>query len=156
MMNAEPGPRDNRVLSRRQAERYVHRRQRRRMRQGVGDIYALLFQTFLLCCFIALNARVKQNSDPFLQNSDGSSITKLDEEQLDWTSKAAIILCLLLVGFMIMLVLSYCLGRNDSAYHMSVTFFFVFLIACCINLFQAVIVGMKIEYGDGFKRRVFL
>lgn len=55
-----------------------------------------------------------------------------------------------------MMVLSIILSRNDSAYHMSVTFFFVFLIACCINLFQAVIIGTKIEYADGFRRKVYL
>lgn len=55
-----------------------------------------------------------------------------------------------------MLILSFCFTRNDSAFHMSLTFFFVFLIACCINLFQSVIIGVKLEVADEFKRRVYL
>ena len=149
MINAGPGPNDNRVLSRRQAQRYINRRQRRQMRQSLGDVYTLLFQTFLLCCFIALTARVKGETDAM-------GNIKPDQDQFDWTTKAAITLGLLSIGFAIMLVLSFCLSRNDSAYHMAVTFFFVFLIACCINLFQAVIVGMKIEFGDEFKRKMLL
>lgn len=55
--------RDYRPLSRRSAQRYVDRRARRRMRRNIGDVYSLIFQTFLLCCFIALNVKVQHSKD---------------------------------------------------------------------------------------------
>ena len=129
MMNADPGQRDNRVLSRQQARRYVNRRHRRRMRSNMGDVSSLLFQTYILCVFIALTTRIKRDDHP-------DSAAKPEEiQQFDWVSKIAILTCLLAIGFVDMLIISYCMTENHSGYHMSITFFFVFLIACFINLF---------------------
>lgn len=75
MNNAVPGQRENRLLTRRQAQRYVNRRQRRRMRRNIGDLWTLLIQTFILCCFIAFNTRVRET---FNQKKH---VVEFDEEQ---------------------------------------------------------------------------
>jgi len=50
-------------LQREQARRYVDRRERQQQRQQMGEVYELLFQTFLLCCFITLVTKTRQDSD---------------------------------------------------------------------------------------------
>jgi hypothetical protein len=116
----------------------------------MGDISTLLFQTYILCVFIALTTRVKRDDNP-------DSVAKPDKiPDFDWVTKIAVLVGLLTVGFIVMLIISYKMTENHSGYHMSITFFFVFIIACFINLFQSVIVGMKIEFADDFKRKLFV
>lgn len=70
--------------------------------------------------------------------------------------KAAILLCMILSGFLVMLVLSYCLSRRERAYNFSLTIFIIFLIGCQLVLYQTIIKGAKIEYGDEFYRKLYV
>ena len=55
MIDADVGPRENRILTRRQAERFVDRRNRLRIQYGFGaledrrDIWTLVIFTFIMC-----------------------------------------------------------------------------------------------------------
>ena len=66
--------------------------------------------------------------------------------------KVAMLLCLILFGFSIMLAMSYIFSRREQAYNYSLLAFICFLMICTLELYQTIIRGAKIEYGDEFSR----
>ena len=55
-----------------------------------------------------------------------------------------------------MLLLSYFLSRRERAYNISLIIFIIFLIICTLEIYQSIIRGAKIEYGDEFSRHIYV
>lgn len=107
MIDYDGGARPNRILTRRQAERFVNRRNRMRLRSGYGilennaDALTLIFWIFIICLGLYGAAGRKKVGDMY--------IDEWDEAELDWQTNCAHNLILLAIGFLIIIILSHCM-----------------------------------------------
>ena len=158
MLNAEIGPRENRILSRRHAERYVDRRNRIKIRNGFGFLhdrvdFAILF---LWLCTMAIGfyhiAGKKKRGLAYNENFFDYNTNKWDEAQLDWQANVIKYLIILAIGFIVITILSYKMKKDEHQYQACVLFFFFLLIAVCVNVYKSLMVGFKLSYGHYLDR----
>ena len=108
------------------------------------DMAILIFWIFIMCVSLYSIAGKKKVGQIY--------VDEWDEAQLEWEKNSARILLVLALSFLTMLCLSHCIRHNEERYQSCLFIFFCLLVILSVNLFKAVMVGVKLEYGHAFDR----
>lgn len=82
--------------------------------------------------------------------------SKVQQESVEWVQEIARVFIYICIGFLLMIGLSLGLSRQSTTYNAFLMIFVLYLLFCVVYLIKTVIKGVKIKFGDGFNRKMYL
>lgn len=80
----------------------------------------------------------------------------LEQTQMELRMRILVLTLMIGVGFLMMIAIAMGIRRNEKAFNISFCVFLIFVVSCEFAIFLSVMKMVKIQYGDEFRRRVFV
>ena len=103
----------------------------------------------MLFWLIAFFINYKEDEDDLMQ-------LPKKERQENLLKRICIIIVLIIIAYGAMAAIASSVRQNEKVFNACLYFFMIFLVCSDVAIFLSIMQIVKIEYGDGFKRKVFV
>lgn len=78
------------------------------------------------------------------------------EKEIEWTTAIGVMVTMIIIGFMLVIALTYNMPREDNNYMSIMAAYFLFLCFALFVIFIHLLKGMTLNFGHHFKRHIFI